>query len=180
MASTPHTINEAQLVLQLQHKNSDAFNTLYENYSAALYGVVLKIVKNDVTLAEDITQDAFIKIWSNVASYDKNKGTLFTWMLNIVRNTAIDRLRSINRKYTESIDEHEYLANSVASENIKTDNIGVGAVVKKLKPELSTVINLAYFGGYTQEEISKELNIPIGTIKTRTRNALIELRKIFS
>lgn len=180
MANTPHTINEAELVLQLQHRNRDAFNSLYDNYSDALYGIVLKIVKYDDALAQDLTQDAFIKIWTNIASYDKTKGSLFTWMLNIARNTAIDKLRSLQRKYTESIDEHEYLANVASHENIKTDNIGVGAVVKKLKPELSMVINLAYFGGYTQEEISKELNIPIGTIKTRTRNALIELRRIFS
>ena len=172
-------IPEEELVSLLQNKDRDAFGILYDNYSSALYGIVLKIVSRSET-AEDVLQEAFIKIWKNISSYDKNKGRLFTWMLNIARNTAIDALRAKGEKYQiQNIDDSVYQVDKKSSTSMNVDRIGVKQNVQMLKPEHRVIIDMAYYGGCTQEEISKELNLPLGTVKTRMRNAIIELRKIF-
>ena len=93
MAGLKYT--EEELLNLLKNKDGNAFSYLYDNYSAALYGVILRILKQDEGAAEDILQDAFMKIWSKMAMYDASKGTLFTWMLNIARNSAIDALRTV-------------------------------------------------------------------------------------
>lgn len=175
----PLPYSEAKLVEKLKSKDTEAFSLLYDNYSSALYGLISVIVKDDEA-AQDILQDVFVKIWNNVASYQKEKGTLFTWMLNIARNTAIDTLRSKNKKYEiRSIDSDVYILDNNHNTSLNTDTLGVKQAVEKLKHEHKEMIDLVYFGGYTQDEISKELNMPLGTVKTRVRAALIELRKLF-
>lgn len=179
--SMSHRINisEEELLSRLLSKDKEAFRILYDNYSSALFGIVLKIV-GTTEVAEDVLQEAFIKIWKNFSSYDKSKGRLFTWLLNIARNTAIDKLRSKNEKYQiQSIDDNVYQVDKKNNTTMKVEHIGVKQNVMALKAEHRVIIDLAYYGGYTQEEISKELNIPLGTVKTRMRNAIIELRKIF-
>lgn len=172
-------IPEEELVSRLQAQDKSAFGILYDNYSSTLYGVVLKIV-GTAEVAEDVLQESFVKIWKNISSYDKTKGRLFTWLLNIARNTAIDKLRSKNEKYQiQSIDDSVYQVDKQSSATMKVDHIGVKQSVQQLKPEHRVIIDMAYYGGYTQEEISEELKIPLGTVKTRMRNAIIELRKIF-
>jgi RNA polymerase sigma-70 factor (ECF subfamily) len=167
---------EIQLVASLKQGDKAAFSTLYDNYSGSLYGIVMRIV-NDEALAEDVLQEAMIKIWKNIASYDETKGTLFTWLLNITRNVAIDKLRYNSKRQTQPI-ENIMPVIDTGNPNKPEDRIGVKELVANLKPEFKSVISMAYFSGYTQDEISKELNVPIGTVKTRTRNALLELRKI--
>ena len=159
--------SEEELVNLLKGKDANAFSYLYDNYSAALYGVILRILKQDEGAAEDILQDAFIKIWSKMALFDSTKGSLFTWMLNISRNTAIDSLRNVNRVEVNSIDDNLRLIERKHQSGSKEDIIGLKEVISKLKPEHKILIDLAYFSGYTQEEIAKELNIPLGTVKTR-------------
>ena len=172
-------IPEEELVARLQAQDKNAFGILYDNYSSSLYGIVLKIVRT-TEVAEDVLQEAFIKIWKNISSYDKSKGRLFTWMLNIARNTAIDKLRAKGEKYEiHDIDDSVYQLDKRSNTTVKVEHIGVKQSVQNLKPELRVIIDMAYYGGYTQEEISKELNIPLGTVKTRMRNAIIELRKIY-
>ena len=88
-------LTQDELIALLKGRNESGFNYLYDNYSAALYGVILRIVifKDD---ADEVLQDVFVKIWNSTAQYDASKGTLYTWMLNIARNTAIDKLKSKN------------------------------------------------------------------------------------
>ncbi len=172
-------IPEDELVTLLMSRDKDAFRILYDNYSSTLYGIVLKIV-GSAEVAEDVLQESFVKIWKNISSYDKTKGRLFTWLLNITRNTAIDKLRAKHEKYQiQSIDDSVYQVDKQSSATMKVDHIGVKQSVQQLKPEHRIIIDMAYYGGYTQEEISEELKIPLGTVKTRMRNAIIELRKIF-
>lgn len=172
-------IPEEELVARLQAQDKNAFGILYDNYSSSLYGIVLKIVQT-TEVAEDVLQEAFVKIWKNISSYDKSKGRLFTWMLNIARNTAIDKLRAKGEKYEiRDIDDSVYQFDKKSNTTMKVEHIGVKQSVQNLKPEHRILIDMAYYGGYTQEEISKELNIPLGTVKTRMRNAIIELRKFF-
>lgn len=170
--------NEEELVNLLKQEDKVAFSYLFDNYSAALYGIILKILNQEEEAAEDTLQDVFIKIWKKISTYDSSKGTLFTWMLNIARNTAIDKIRSNNGVSIQSIDYHVHNIDKTQQSNSTEDKIGIREVVDRLKPEYKSIIDLAYFGGYTQDEISKELSLPLGTVKTRTRAALTELRKV--
>jgi RNA polymerase sigma-70 factor (ECF subfamily) len=175
----PLPYSEAELVEKLKSQDTEAFSLLYDNYSSALYGLICTIVKDDEA-AQDILQDVFVKIWGNISSYKREKGTLFTWMLNIARNTSIDTLRSKNKKYEiRTLESDVYMVDANHNTTINTDALGVKQAVAKLKLEHKEMIDLVYFGGYTQDEISKEMNMPLGTVKTRVRAALIELRKLF-
>jgi RNA polymerase sigma-70 factor (ECF subfamily) len=172
--------SEEEMVALLQKADEKAFSVLYSNYSRALLGVVKKVIA-DETIAEDVLQEVFIKIWNNRASYDASKGRLYTWMLNIARNSSIDYLRSKQNRFDEKIQRgensvHEFNRSNNTQQN--TDAIGIKSIVSQLKDDHKVLIDLAYFEGYTQEEIAKELDIPLGTVKTRVRSALIALRKI--
>lgn len=178
--------DESVLVDKLLRRDQQAFQWLYENYSAALYGVLLKIVREEEQ-AQDLLQEVFVKIWSNLSSYDTQKGRLFTWMLNIARNTAIDSIRSskamgrpASAQTISTDDEGTYSVDrqyAVAPEN--TDFIGLKEVLNRLRPERKQLIDLVYFNGYTHEEAAEELALPLGTVKTRIRSALQELKQLF-
>lgn len=175
------TLSEIELVSLLQSKKESAFSYLYDNYSGALYGVIMKVVFKE-ELANDVLQEVFVKIWKNIEQYDNTKGRLYTWMLNIARNTAIDTLRSKSYNQdqkTTDIDNNVYLNDYRRSTSNNTDTLGLKQSVMNLKPDFRILIDLAYFQGYTQDDIAKALNIPLGTVKTRMRNAIMELKSIF-
>ncbi len=163
----------------LQARDQQAFSYLYDNYAGALNGVIFKLVDNR-ELAEDILQEAFVKIWNNFASYDAGKGRLFTWMINITRNLTIDTLRSKGYKKQQQIlaDENSVGNYADGTTSEKFDSLGIRNQLVHLKAEQRSIIDLAYFNGYTQDEIAKELGIPLGTVKTRMRTAILELRKL--
>jgi RNA polymerase sigma factor (sigma-70 family) len=170
--------SEDELVVLLKQRQRSAFDYLYDNYSAALYSVVLSILAN-TELSQDTLQEVFIKIWRQIEQYDAAKARLFTWMVNIARNASIDTIRSKgyrqskeNREVTEAV--YEYAGFSA----VNVDNIGLRKIVQKLKPEHKVLVELSYFQGFTQDEISKMLEIPLGTVKTRMRGALIQLREL--
>lgn len=147
-----------------------------------LYGVVHKVVFDDET-ANDVLQEAFIKIWNNIDKYDSSKGRIYTWMLNIARNTAIDKLRSKGEIMKSKIQTGDDIVNDVQrgmKTEQQTDTIGLHKMVASLKPEYQAIVNLAYFKGFTLDEISKTLDIPLGTVKTRMRSAMQQLREIFN
>ena len=170
--------SESELVLLLKQRDQSAYSYLYDNYSGALLSVVYNIV-SDIELANDVLQEVFIKIWRQIESYDDSKGRLFTWMLNISRNASIDTVRSKsyqNSQQNQELTEAKFDAAGSVEQSI--DKIGLRKVVHQLKDEYKVLVELAYFQGYTQDEISKELDIPLGTVKTRLRNALIQLRTV--
>lgn len=170
------TYNQDDLAVLIKDRDQKAFGYLYDNYSKAIYGVIHNVVL-DIEESEDILQKTFIKVWNSFDSYDSNKGRLYTWMLNIARNLAIDYKRSKSSKNkNQNIDENVYTLNNVFTDDENHNTIGLKKVVDQLKPEYEIIIELAYYQGYTQEEISKELNIPLGTVKTRMRKALLLLR----
>jgi RNA polymerase sigma-70 factor, ECF subfamily len=169
--------NHDDLAILIKNRDQKAFAYLFDNYSKAIFGVIHTIV-NDIEESEDILQKTFLKIWNSIDSYDTSKGRLYTWMLNISRNLAIDFKRSKSSKNkNQNIDENVYTLNNVFADEESHDTIGLKKVVDKLKPEHLILIELAYYQGYTQEDISKELNIPIGTVKTRLRKAILLLRE---
>lgn len=170
--------SEPELVQLLRQRGQSAFTYLYDNYSGALNTIILNIV-NDEELASDVLQEVFVKIWKQIESYDSSKGRLFTWMLNIARNASIDTIRS--KSYQNSRQNRELTEDVYASggtSETKTDQIGLRKMVHNLKEEYKVLVELSYFQGYTQDEISKMLGVPLGTVKTRLRTALIQLREI--
>lgn len=165
------------LVISIKNRDQKAFAYLYDNYSKALFGVIHSIIE-DIEESEDVLQKTFMKIWDNFNTYDVSKGRLYTWMLNIARNISIDYKRSkSNKNKIQNIDKNVYTLNNITTEENSLDTIGLKKIVEKLKPEQLILIELAYYKGYTQDEISKELDIPIGTVKTRIRKALLILRE---
>jgi len=171
-------MNQEELVKQFQNKNVKAFEKLYGMYSNSILGVVYNIVR-DNTIAEEIMQDVFIKAWNKSESYDLKKGRLFTWLLNIARNAAIDKTRSKSFKNSKkNLDAQIFVDIIETNDRLedKVDTIGVRDFVSKLATKCKQIIELLYFKGYTQKETSEELEIPIGTVKTRNRNCINELR----
>ena len=175
-------IEESVLVAKLQAKDVQAFEYLYDQYKNAIFGVIYKVI-SDVDIAEDILQEVFVKIWKNIDSYQSGKGRLYTWMLNIARNRSIDYLRSKEHnkgRQTNSMEASVYAVDAENSTSIAVDHIGIEKFVHQLKKEYQEIIHLAYFMGYTQEEIAKKLEIPLGTVKTRSRTAIRKLREMMA
>jgi RNA polymerase sigma factor (sigma-70 family) len=176
------SLSEEELVLALQRREKIAAEALYDMYSASLFGVIVRIV-NDEVLAEDILQDTFVKIWNSFSSYSTEKGRLFTWMVNIARNLAIDKIRS---KVFKDQTKNRELENNVTfideqrNTLYKPELLGVKELVEQLKPEQKSILDLVYFKGYTHVEAADELGVPLGTIKTRLRMAITQLRKYFN
>ena len=173
------TYNETDLVNLLQQRSEKAFSYLYDNYSGALYGIIHSIIADNET-ASDVLQDVFVNIWRKIESYDPSKGRLFTWMLNIARNAAIDKIRSKgfkddlkNQPISENVD-----INAGSATNPAINDMGLRKVISRLKEEQRVLIDLSYFQGFTHEEIAKIMDIPLGTVKTRIRTALVQLRTL--
>lgn len=173
------TYSEQDLVILLQQRSEKAFSYLYDNYSGALYGIIHSIITNTET-ANDVLQDVFLNIWTKIGSYDPSKGRLFTWMLNVARNAAIDKIRS--KDFKDGL-KNQPLPEIVdirvgAAINPNIPDVGLKKVISRLKDEQRVLIDLSYFQGFTHEEIAKAMDIPLGTVKTRIRSALIELRTL--
>lgn len=173
------TYSEHELIQLLQQKNDQAFNYLYDNYAGALYGVVKQIV-SDVEIGNDVLQEVFVSIWRKIDTYDSSKGRLFTWMLNIARNAAIDQTRS--KGYQQGLRQQTLMDDDITHLTVRQgiDDYGLKKILFKLKEEQRMLIDLSYYQGYTHEQIAKALNIPLGTVKTRIRSALTQLRTMLS
>lgn len=176
--STPAHHREVTLVFQLQQRDRRAFQQLYVNYHSALLGTINSIVKDPIE-AEDLLQDTYVKVWQRFQRYDPAQSGLFHWLFNIARNTALDSLR---RRKTSPITLNPELIDLPMTPSYlpRTDIIGIEHLVRQvLQPQQWQVINLAYWHGYTFSEIADDLCLPLGTVKTRIRQALIQLRPLF-
>ncbi len=165
---------------QLRDKSEAGFKHLYSHYAGALYGVVFRIVQSK-EYTEEIIQDVFVKIWNSIHLYDSSRGRFYTWMINIARNTAIDYLKSKafqNELKNQSLPDFVYDSAELSTTNKSSDFIGFNDVLSGLEVDKREMINLAYYQGYTQSEISEKLNLPLGTIKTKMRTALIKLKDL--
>lgn len=174
-------LEEEELVLALKNQEPLGMKVLVDMYSNTLLGVISQIVPRP-DIAEDIVQEIFMKIWHSANRYDSSKGRLFTWMINIARNHAIDVLRS--KKYRDSkknMNIDDFYPDADWAKNIiyNTDTILVRELVHQLKPDFIILLEMVYFKGYTHLEIADELKLPLGTVKTRIRMAISELRGHF-
>lgn len=176
------SLSEDNLIQALRNREKIAVEALYDMYSASLYGVILRIVIEQ-ELAEDILQETFVKIWHSFQSYSADKGRLFTWMVNIARNLAIDKVRSKDFKNQGKNQELENNVTFIDEQRNTVYNpelLGIKDMVATLKPEQRAILDLVYFKGYTHVEAAEELDVPLGTIKTRLRMAIQQLRKHFN
>jgi RNA polymerase sigma factor (sigma-70 family) len=172
--------DQEHIIQLLQQQDKVAISWLYDKYSPALYGIVLKIVRSE-EIAQDVVQESFVKAWRNGPTYDSKKGTLFTWLLNITRNLAIDKTRSAsfrNNQKIQTLDQTVFNNRRLSAEQ-QTDHIGLNDLVHQLEDKYKEVINLAFLQGYTHQETAEKLELPLGTVKSRIRIALRELRKGF-
>ena len=169
---------ENHIVELLQERNDKAISLLYEHYGDTLYGVAYKVVR-DEELAQDVVQESFIKIWKKSDSYDPTKAKLFTWLFRITRNTAIDKLRSANNKSDKEIQMDVSDVYKLGTEGIIPDLMDVQDNLDKIDSKYQIVLDALFFQGMTQQEASDELDIPLGTIKSRLKIGLRELKKIY-
>lgn len=180
LATSKLKYSEEELVLALKRNERTAFEFLYDHYSGALFNIISKTLR-DEERAADVLQESFLKIWKNIASYNPEKGRLFTWIMNIARNGAIDAARVEGRKPAmDDIDNKAVQNERDVYEDSLTSSSEMKAIVNMLRPERKILIDMAYFQGYTHEEISEELSIPLGTVKSRIRTALQELKQYFA
>jgi RNA polymerase sigma-70 factor (ECF subfamily) len=169
---------EQRIIALLNRKDQYALNLLYENYSDSLYGAILKVTRNE-EIAQDALQETFIKVWKNAEKYDPTKAKLFTWLFRIARNTAIDKLRSFNNRFHREVQIDKSSVYILPSTSLNQDVLDIKEHVSRLEEKYQTVLNALFFEGMTQQEASEELNMPLGTIKSRLKIGLRELKKIY-
>lgn len=172
-------MQEAQIISLLKEKPRDAVKVILDQYGDALFSVALRIVGTK-EVAEEIMQDAFVKVWQKAEQYDPEKGRLFTWLIQIVRSTAIDKVRLVkfqrNRK-SQSLDSTVY-DDVRYSEEMELRDVGLRKVIGQLDEKYQLIIRLLYLKGYTQSEVTEEYGIPLGTVKSRAKIGIRELRKL--
>lgn len=130
-------------------------------------------------MAQEVLQDVFLKIWDKFASYDATKGKLFTWMISVARNQAIDKTRSkeiVKEQKTGGIENVVSKIDRAEFTEQQIEGIGVRDILKNLPEEQRFVVEYLYLKGYSQSELAEEFNIPLGTVKTRLRLAMQQLR----
>jgi RNA polymerase sigma-70 factor (ECF subfamily) len=174
---------DAQLVRRMAGGDKQALAELYDRFSNPLYGTALRILR-DSAEAQDVVHDAFVTLWEKAPSFDSQRGTAFAWALTLVRNRAIDRVRMRRRRselLAASVPEDLGFAEGQAgggdqSAERSDEAVRVRAAVDKLPLEQKRALELAFFGGLTQEEIARTLSEPLGTVKARIRRGLLKLR----
>ncbi len=183
-AAAQRHAEDARLLRRMAEGDKTALAELYDRFSRPLYATALRIV-NDPSEAQDLVHDAFIALWEKAAVFEVHRGTAFSWAVTLVRNRAIDRVRSRRRRA-------ELLAESTPGDlGYPEDSAGpadddravlddqahaVRSAVAALPPEQRRALELAFFGGLTQQEIAAKLSEPLGTVKARIRRALLKLR----
>lgn len=163
------------IILSIKQGEESGLRLLYTHYSGAIYGIIHRIL-NKQEESEEVLQSVFLKIWNNIDSYNESKATLFTWMAQIARNAAIDmkRLKSYEMSSnTFSLDNPEYSGLSAESVNVQD----IHNLLKNMPEKYKILLDKMFLQGYTQQEISDELDIPLGTVKTRLRDAIKSLRE---
>jgi RNA polymerase sigma-70 factor (ECF subfamily) len=178
--------SDEALVALLGRREVRALEVLYDRYGDYVYSVSLRVV-GDAQLAEDVAQEVFLRLWRRPDLFDAKRGRFVTWLLSIARNRAIDERRSRGRRFRHEtppgVASEELLANVPADDPgdsavLSDDRVVVQRALSSLPPEQRLAIELAYFGGYTQQEIAAGLHQPLGTVKTRIRLGLQKLRTV--
>ena len=169
-----------KLVAGLLENDAQCIGQIYDAYSDALYGIVFRILKDEEEAA-DCLQEVFVRIWKNRLQFNPEKGRLFTWMSRIARNTAINVMNSKGfSQRTKIQSSSDAVYNSGKHYSLSVETLDLKGLVSRLEEKYLVIIDLLYFQGFTQQEASDHLNIPLGTVKTRVKGALKQLRKNYS
>lgn len=165
------------LVQRVIDRDAAALSLLYQKYAGALLQVIRQIIPSRES-AEEVLQDVFVKIWHKVDQYDTTRGRLFTWMVQIARHTAIDLTRSGGFQRAAKTESTETLVTGISepAENPVLTDYGLQKIIQNLDERHRLLIEYLYFKGYSQSEASETLGIPLGTIKTTIRQAVLALR----
>ena len=181
---------DRELMARIKTRDTSALSELYDNYNRLLFGLILSILTKREE-AEDLLQEVFIKIWQNAEKFDLERGTVYTWVVTLTRNRSIDRLRSRiykeQKKQSTSLDDEDVfhplyseasdpLENTILKERAKKVHQALDQISEKQKK----VLQVDYFSGMSQSEISEEFDIPLGTVKTRMRDGMIKLRELLA
>jgi len=172
---------ESELVALLKSKAPEGFSILYDQYATNLYGVALRITASHAQ-AQDVVQEALVKAWLHLDQYDPVKGRLFTWLLNVVRHAAIDYLRSPHHRLSADVhlpEDDDGKSPPPGNYSTAVDHIGLAELLAELHQDQQLLLEYAYFKGFTQVEIAQRLEMPLGTVKTRMRAAIMQLRVRF-
>jgi RNA polymerase sigma-70 factor (ECF subfamily) len=179
-------LRDEELMDRLAGQDLLAFEVLYDRYGDLVYSVSLRIV-GDTYVAEDVTQDVFLRVWRRPDQFDLHRGKFVTWLLSVARNRSIDHRRSQSRRMRhEALPANEEEEDILPSEDSRDDpalatvlseeRTAVRSALEVLPPEQKLAIQLAYFGGMTQQEIANRLGQPLGTVKTRMRLGMQKMR----
>jgi RNA polymerase sigma-70 factor (ECF subfamily) len=179
-------LGDEELVGQIAHEKPVAVRALYRRYGRLVYSLALHIV-GDHSAAEEITQDVFMRVWEKAGTYDAEKAKVITWLSRIARNQAIDVLRKRNRRGEHERETWEYLklgADRVDHDPLENVELSsqreeVRAAVAALPENQQRALSLAFFQGLTHRQIAEKLGEPLGTVKTRIRDAMQTLRDRF-
>lgn len=187
---TQNNSRDRDLMRRIASREPEALGLLYNHYNRLLFGLLKSILKKTEE-AEDILQEVFTSIWEKADQFDTERGTPYTWIVSLTRNKAIDRLRSKvykeQKKQSTSLDDDAVFHPLFSSENSPLENTilsdrakRVYSALEKLTEKQRSVIQVAYFDGLSQSEISDEYDIPLGTVKTRMRDGMKKLRELLA
>jgi len=172
-------LSDKEIIALLLQREQQSLDALYDKYGSYLFGFIAQMVKRD-DIAELVLQDTFLKVWNKIETFNLEKGILVTWLISIARNTSIDMIRSKTYKQTIKLQGLENIPTGKEPlvDSLKIDFLDVKDTVAKLDIKCSVILELIYFKGYTTKEVAEELNIPLGTVKSRIRKGFKDLRKL--
>ena len=172
---------DPDLFARIAEGDRDAFSLFYDRYAPVLFGFCVRILK-DARDAEDVLQEVFVQAWRDARRFDAARASVKTWLFTIARSRALDRWRSrrsLEQRFSAVPDDALDRAGAGGTDQEDTAlRDYVGRCLGKLSSNEQAVLRLAYFDGYTQEEIAARLSEPLGTVKSRTRSGLAKLRAI--
>ncbi len=183
-----NTEEEIRLLERIVLKDQKALEKLYDLYSKIIYSIVLRIVKNQED-AEEILQNIFLQVWERARSFNRSRGTVYAWLITLARNKAIDKIRSKDfRKNFNTVAfdnvieifENKYSTIEIDAATARERSEYVKKALEQIPGEQRLVIEMAFFDGYTQTEISEKLSLPLGTVKTRSRQGMMKLQNLLN
>lgn len=168
--------DDKALILKLQSKDETALGLIYDKYSAALYGVIIRMCK-DEDVAKNLLQDTFMTIWEKSESYDFDKGRFYTWAYRIAKNKTLNFLRKTDKLI--QVEDLSVYTNRTEEVTDKLDYLKLKGTIKRLDAHHQRAIELVYFNGLTHREAHEEMNVPLGTFKSYIKQALKQLQQSY-
>lgn len=176
-------VKENELIPGIAGKDRDAFDELYNRFSQVVYNLSFRVVNNRSD-AEEVVQEVFVQIWRTAHKYDDSRGAVSTWIMNITRSRAIDKIRkgkksknniSIDDTFMQFVSEKGFTVEDAREKREIIQN-----ALSQIPNDQKDVIETVYYGGLTHTEAASELGIPVGTVKTRLRLGILKLRELLS